>query len=172
MIKDYFKGKKVIGFSGSRSLPEGDSLDSLLLCLDYVPASAHVVVGCAAGADAVVRDAFPGCEVFRASRFGVGRASFAQRSAAVVAAVAAAGSSGLWVSFPSGRCPSGLVPCRSWRSSSGSGSWGSLALAAGSRVPCLVFSPAGFPSGWGFSVTGTGWGFLQPASVAVQLSLF
>lgn len=172
MIKDYFKGKTVVGFSGSRHLPEGDSLDALLHCFAYVPAAARVVVGCASGADAAVRSEFARAEVFYASSFGVGRASFAQRSAAVVAAVAAAGSAGLWVSFPSGRCPSGLVPCRSWRSSSGSGSWGSLALAAGSRVPCLVFSPAGVPGGWGFHHTGTGWFFLQPSVAAVQLSLF
>ena len=94
--------------------------------------------------------------------------SFVARSVALVAACASSG--GLWVSFPSAPPPVGLPVSGSWVSC-GSGSWSSLSLAAGSGCPCLVFSPAGLPSGWsGFSALGGGW-FFRPAP-AVQLSLF
>ncbi|WP_144439403.1 hypothetical protein [Geminocystis sp. NIES-3709] len=53
-------------------------------------------------------------------------------------------SGGVLFSFPSGVCPSGVVPARSWRSGSfPSGSWSSLALAVGLDMPCLVWLPSG-----------------------------
>jgi hypothetical protein len=62
-----------------------------------------------------------------------------RRSAAVVEANAEAG--GLFCSFPSGKCPKGLVPSRSVRAcfkGYGSGSWSSLALAVAHGSACLV----------------------------------
>lgn len=155
------------GLSGSRA-PLPALVPVVQSVLASLPASASVFVGCAAGVDAVVRSSFPGASVVSVSsgQFGSGRSAFARRSAAVVSAVASA--AGLWVSFPSGACPAGVVPCRSWRSAGGSGSWGSLALAAGLGLPCLVFLPSCQPPAWGFSSLGGGWWFRAGAA---QLSL-
>lgn len=150
----------VVGFSGSRA-PSRVSLAAVGSAASWVRPGSAVLVGCARGVDARVRSRFPGARVFSVSsgRFGSGRAAFARRSAACVRAVAAAG--GVWLSFPAGACPVRLVPGSVWRSASGSGSWGSLALAVGLGVPCVVFLPGSVspPSGWGFvSVAGCpGW---------------
>ena len=80
----------------------------------------------------------------------------ASRSAALVSAVASSGSeagAGL-VGFVSSACPTALVPspsparCFSGQGR-GCGSWGSLALAAGLKLPVVVFpfSPSGYGSG-------------------------
>ena len=144
-----------------------------------VPPRSAVFVGCAKGVDSYFRKRFPAAEVFSVAsgRWGQGRGAYAARSTACVKAVKAAG--GLWVSFPASPCPAGLLP-----SSSSSrvfrgyqaGTWSSLALALGSGVPCLVFSPSGVPRGWGLSpVSGCpGWFGCAVAlgSAPVQLSLF
>ncbi len=126
--------------------------------------SAPVLTGCARGCDrAVVERLGPRVTVFRVS--GVGRGAFAARSTAFVRALAAAG--GTLLSFPAGPCPAGVVPSSSWRSASGSGSLGSLALAVGLGVPCVVWL-AGEPPAWGFSPLGGGWWSICPP---VQLSV-
>lgn len=160
-------GFSSFGFSGSRS-PSPAAVAALRSVAALVPAGASVSVGCAAGVDWLAGSLFPSASVFSVASgsWGSGRSAFARRSAACVAAVAASG--GLWVSLPSGVCPAGLVPCRSWRSASGSGSWGSLALAAGLGVPCLVFLPGALPPAWGFASVGGGWWFRPGVS---QLSL-
>lgn len=158
-----------VGFSGSRSFTPY----SLELVAAAVPVGVPVFVGCAAGVDAAARGFFPGARVFSAASFGSGRGSFAGRSVAVVRAVAAVG--GLWVCFPSGRCPAGLAPSASSSRTfcgAGSGSWASLAFAAGLGLPCLVwcFAP---PAVWGFVSLGGGWWFrCAPVPAGVQLSLF
>lgn len=166
----------VVGFSGSRS-PSPLSSAAVSAALVLAPLSARVCVGCARGVDAAVRASVPGASVFAVSsgRWGAGRGAFAARSVACVRAVAAAGSGGLWLSFPSGACPAGLSPSSSSSrcfSGSGSGSWASLALAVGLGVPSLLFLPGGLcpPSGWGFApLPGCpGW-FFFPGSA--QLSL-
>ena len=165
------------GFSGSRSsLPSGAASRVVSL----VPASASVFVGCASGVDAFFRASFPSATVLQASSFGAGRGALAARSVAVVNAVRGAG--GLWVSFPSSACPSGLVPSASSSrafSGSGSGSWASLAFALGSGVPCLVFlGSLPCPHGWGLiPVAGwSGWFGCESAlnirPPHTQLSLF
>ena len=174
LLSSDFSRFSAFGFSGSRS---GVSPSVLSSVVPLVPAGSSVFVGCARGVDGFFCGAFPGASVFSASSFGVGRASFARRSAACVRAVAAAG--GLWVSFPASPCPAGLRPSASSSGAfcgSRSGSWASLSLALGSGVPCLVFSPAGVPSGWGLSpVPGcSGW-FACASALGVaprQLSLF
>ena len=149
VLSSVFSRFSAFGFSGSRS---GVSTSVLASVVPLIPARSSVFVGCARGVDEFFRSAFPSAAVFRASSFGRGRSSFARRSVAVVRAVAAAG--GLWVAFPAGACPAGLLPsASSSRAFCGlsAGTWSSLAFALGSGVPCLVFSPAGVPAGWGLS---------------------
>jgi hypothetical protein len=159
-----------VGFSGSRSsVPSAVSLAAAAVAPPFGP---PIFVGCAGGVDAAFRALLPGASVLRAASFGSGRGAFAARSVAVVSAVvSAAGSRGLWVSFPSAACPAGLLPSVSSSRcfcGSGSGSWASLAFAAGSGLPCLVF---GFPppAAWGFAPVGGGWFF---RGAPVQLWLF
>lgn len=160
-----------VGFSGSRSVvPRACGVVAAV-----VPAGCPIFVGCAAGVDEFFRGAFPSARVFSAASFGSGRGSFAARSVAVVRAVQSAG--GVWVCFPSGVCPAGLAPSASSSRAfcgAGSGSWASLAFAAGLGLPCLLgageFSP---PVVWGFASLGRGWWFRSaPVPVGVQLSLF
>lgn len=84
-------------------------------------------------------------------------ARLASRSAALVSAVAASGPGAGLVGFVSSPCPESLVPSRfrsACFSGSGSGSWASLAYAAGLGLPVVVF-PVGLapsdclPSSWG-----------------------
>jgi hypothetical protein len=170
-VLSVFARTGAVGFSGSRSVvPAVAAAVAALRC--------PVFVGCARGVDAAFRAAFPGASVLAASSFGSGRGSFAARSAACVRAVAVAGAGaagsflgGLWVSFPSGPCPSGLLPSASSSRAfcgSGCGSWASAAFAVGSGLSVLVFGVCP-PAGWGFVSLGGGWWFSGwPAS---QLSL-
>jgi hypothetical protein len=126
-----------------------------------------VAVGCAAGGDSLVRAAAPGrCVVFSVASgaWGSGRGAFAGRSAALVRAVAASGAGAGFVGFVAGPSPAGLVPSAlasvCFRGL-GSGSWASLALAAGLGLPVVVFwcgsGPAALPAGWGpWSPVGSG----------------
>jgi hypothetical protein len=166
-----------VGFSGSRS-----SVPAVCSPVAAAVAPLHcpVFTGCAAGVDAAFRGWFPSASVLAASSFGLGRGSLAARSAACVRAVAVAGAGvegsflgGLWVSFPSGECPAGLLPSASSSRTfcgSGSGSWASLAFAWGSGLPCLVFGFAP-PASWGFQSLGSGWWFSgYPAASQLSLS--
>ena len=140
---------RFFGFSGSRSVVPGACASVASFLRRFRPVAG--VVGCASGVDEFFRSAFGSLRVVSASSFGRGPSAFARRSVAVVSAVAAAG--GVWVSFPSSPCPSGLVPSGvSSRCFAGfsSGSWSSVAFACGLGVPCLVFLPSGveFPSSW------------------------
>ena len=162
-----------VAFSGSRS-PSTVSLAAVARAVAAVPPSTPVLVGDCRGVDKAVRNLRSSARVFFAASFGPAseRSSFALRSCAVVSAVASAG--GIFVSFPSRPCPSGVLP--SPRSSacfcgSGSGSWASAAFAVGSGVPVLLFLPPGVaaPAGWGFVAGGSGW-FLA-AGAPRQLSL-
>ncbi len=148
------RGVLVVGFSGSRHLAQSHfSLVSRVVA----GFSGHsLAVGCARGADQAVRLAAPGAQVFYASAFGSGRASFVRRSAALVQAVAASSSPCL-VGFVAGPCPASVVPSPSVSAcfcGSGSGSWATLALAAGLGVAVVVFwcgpGPVLLP-GWGGS---------------------
>ncbi len=138
-----------------------------------VPASS-VLTSCGSGAPSLVRAAFPGCRVFRASDFpGLGRAAFAARAAALVRGLSDSPSP-LWVCFPGCGCPPSVAPSRRWVSC-GSGSWSECSLAAGLGVAVLVFLPAGIlppPSFGAWSVccgsplgaggVGGSWWFLAP----------
>jgi hypothetical protein len=133
-IASLFFGLDTIGFSGSRSL-SGAGLAVLASVFPLVPVGCHVVVGCAAGADLVVRSAFGDGDVrlcvfaVDSGRWGVGRAAFARRSVAIVEAVPPGG---LLVVVPGSISPGG-----------GSGSWGSAALALGTGRRVLLWLPSG-----------------------------
>ena len=136
------------GFSGSRSLPVSFSPVAAALVAFAGGRGLRVAVGCAHGADSLVRAAAPGAVVFSVAAFGdvPVRQALASRSAALVRAVAASGPSALFVGLVSGPCPAGVVPALSWRSGVvPSGSWSSCALAFGLGVP-LVVAWCGGPS--------------------------
>ncbi len=173
LIRSLFFEIDTIGFSGSRSL-SGAGLAALTALFPLVSVGCHVCVGCASGADAAVREAFTSCGRLclfsvASERWGVGRAAFARRSAAIVGAVPP---DGLLVVVPSGACPAGVVPSRSF-SGCGSGSWGSAALALGTGRRVLLWLPTGsVPPVW----AGVAWsavaGWWLGVSSAAQLSIF
>lgn len=106
------------------------------------------------------------------------RARLARRSAALVRSLPAAPGSAL-VAFVSRPCPARVAPGRGWPGG-GSGSWASLAMAAGLGVPVRLFwcgsgAPA-LPSwpGWSWSLVSSGplSGSWAPVRVVVQPALF
>ena len=131
----------MVGFTGSRSL--GKQHEQLVHSL---VSSIHshgltIAVGCAKGADAMVRKHDPQAELFAVAsgHWGQGKNAYAARSAAMVKAIAQTHRSGL-VGLVTSPCPSGIVPAKSWRSGKPvSGSWSTIALAAGLNVPIVVF---------------------------------
>lgn len=167
MVFDIIQSHTQIGFSGSRHSIDPHAGE---LAAGAVPAGAEVVVGCAAGVDAFFRSRFPAARVLRVDS-SLGRAGFARRSIACVEAV----SRGLWVSFPSGACPSGLFPSASSGrcfSGSGSGSWASLAYTIGRGGAALVYLGAvPAPGGWGLVRVPDAIGWWRFQSPQVQLSL-
>jgi hypothetical protein len=172
-----------IGFSGSRS-PSRAAVLALEELLTLVPSHCRVSVGCARGIDSLVRAYFrssPSLLVFSVAsgRFGSGRSAFARRSVACVRSVAK-GDRGVLVALPSSpSCPGGVVPSRYWRSASGSGTWGSVALALGTGRRVLLWLPSGtLPPCWSgieWSLSGSApvgcWWFGVPVPAPVQLSL-
>ena len=175
LVSRVLSSASIVGFSGSRSVPSIESARAVHSAIASLTAGVPVSVGCAAGVDELVRSLCPHARVFSVSSVGFsGRGAFARRSVLCVESVAVP--CGVWVSFPSGACPAGLLPSASVSrcfSGLGSGSWASLAFAAGLGVACLLFLPPGVaaPTGWGFIAGGNGW-FFRPAVVAAQLSLF
>lgn len=127
-----------VAVSGSRvpGSPGALSCAALLPHLSGFPGL--VGVGCARGADSLVRSAFPSAVVFSVVP-PVSRSSFALRSARLVRWVSSG--FGLLVAFPSAPCPAGVVPSGSF-AGFGSGTWGSVAFALGLGCPVLVVLPA------------------------------
>ncbi len=125
----------VVGFSGSRN-PYNQASKSVskflpkLLCY-----SGAVGVGCAKGVDKLVRSYFPQAMVFKVQP-PINPKAFALRSTRLINWVVA--SSGLLVAFPSTSCPAGVAPSLYFHGS-GSGTWGSIALAIGKGASVLVF---------------------------------
>lgn len=184
-VPSVFSGVVSVGFSGGRSLGAGGAA-ALAALLPSVPrAGVRLSVGCAAGADWLVRSACvgsPSLLVFSVASgwFGRGRSAFARRSSRFVRSVAR-GSRGLVVVVPSAPCPAGVVPSRSFRGG-GSGSWGSAALALGLGRRVLLWLPSAslLPSWSGVSWSSVGslgaprggWFLGVPVASAVQLRLF
>jgi len=143
------------GFCGSRSLSSSFApvVSGVVASL---PAGSPVSVGCARGADELVRLACPSARVFAVASgdFGlVGPAAFARRSASMVRSLPPAS---WFVGFVASPCPANLVPSRYWVGGRPrSGSWSALAFAAGRPLSVAVVwcgadelvLPA-WPSGW------------------------
>jgi len=179
-VSALFRGVRSVGFAGSRS-PSAGSLAALRSVVAFVPRRCRVSVGCASGVDAFVRGGFARSRsllVFRASAPRFARAgvvgALALRSAACVRSVAP-GSRGLLVVLPSGACPAGVVPGRSFRGC-GSGSWGAAALGVGLNQRVVVWLPSSLrPPVWpgcSWSRVGSGWWLCVRSVAPVQLSLF
>ncbi len=135
----------LVGFTGSRSLsPQFAPLVGQLAC-SVAAAGRSVAVGCAGGADQFVRAACPQALIFsvRASAFAQlpPHAALVARSSALVRSVAASGAGAGFVGFVVSPCPAGLVPASPRRCfrGHGSGTWATLAAAAGAGVPVVVF---------------------------------
>ena len=136
---------QVVVFSGSRRLsPIYRPLVQRVV--EAVKADGRIIlVGCANGADAFVREAAPAAKVFQAVNYGDGPSSFARRSIAMVERAATRPGSGLIV-FPGLPCPEGLFPSNRPAAcfcGLGSGSWASAALAYGLGLSLVIF-PCGF----------------------------
>jgi hypothetical protein len=124
-----------VGFTGSRSL--GPTWSALVGQVVGAVASSGrgIAVGCAPGADALVRALAPGARVFAASDYGTGRWAYAARSQALVRAVLASGPGAGLVGFVAGPCPRSIVPSHRWVSGeTPSGSWSTLALGVGAGL--------------------------------------
>lgn len=151
---------QVVVFSGSRRLsPIYRPLVQRVV--EAVKADGRIIlVGCANGADAFVREAALAAKVFQAVNYGEGPGSFARRSIAMVTRAATRPGSGLIV-FPGLPCPEGLLPSNRPAAcfcGLGSGSWASAALAAGLGLSVVIF-PCGFSAlpPWGeWRPTGSG----------------
>ena len=158
------------GFCGSRSLSSSFA-PAVAAVVSAVAAGGQVSVGCATGADALVRLACPGASVWSASFFGRDRGAFVSRSVALVRSLAAVPGSS-FVGFVSSACPVGVLPAPVWRSGAAvSGSWSSLALAVGLGVRVGVVwcasSPVLLPAWAGglWVVGGAGVWWFVPASI-------
>jgi hypothetical protein len=180
---------KVIGFCGSRSA-ELSPVVRLVLgeAWGFVSPGSSVLVGDSTGVDLATFSHFSACSStgldLSVSLFRVGdfparsrRGAFALRSSAFVSAIAEGG--GLLVAVPCRSCPAGVVPSARFFGG-GSGTWGSVALAAFLGVPCLVWLARGSVPRWvGFSwscvgnpVFGGSWWLCSSSSSSLQLSLF
>jgi hypothetical protein len=134
----------VVGFSGSRRL-SADWAPLVGALVGSLPASAGVLVGDAAGADALVRQAAPAARVFVAASFVP--AALVARSVALVQALERQPAPRWLVVLPGCPCPSGILPAAVWRSGSpASGSWSAAALAAGLGIPVLVVGAPSLPA--------------------------
>jgi len=131
----------LVGFTGSRSLPPRFSPLIGQVVGQVVASGRRPATGCARGADSVVRQASLGALVFKAANNSA--PALVQRSQAMVKAVvasAATGSGALVFGFPRIPCPQGIAPAGSWRSGCiASGTWSTLALAAGLGLPVVIF---------------------------------
>lgn len=126
-------------FSGSRRLAGNQYYLCKRLALSLAKAGNIIVTGCAAGADAAVRSAVPTATIFRASDFGSGRAAFALRSIEMIRSLP---SGSVVVGFPDRCCPKEIVSSGSASQcfcGSGSGTWATLAFAAGLRHEIYIF---------------------------------
>jgi hypothetical protein len=171
-----------VGFAGARALASWFEPAVCSVVDDVLSSGRGVAVGCAAGADELVRSCWlgfwqarpelPSCLVFSrrlypASTF-VG--SLVRRSVALVRFVADSGPGAEFVGFPSVPCPAGLVPdSRPSRcfAGFGAGTWSSLAFAAGLGLPVSIVQlgdgrehpqlPAWPGGAWRSSVYGSVW---------------
>lgn len=153
----------MVGFTGSRNFSSNYAQFIAPVVHHYQAAGQPIAAGCANGADKIVRQAAPSAQVFMASNYlGPAPARLAKRSAAMVRAVSQS-QNPLIVGFTISPCPAAVRPRGSFFGG-GSGTWGTLALAAGLGLPIIVFWPA---ITW--QPTLPAWGNWQPVVVAGQI---
>jgi hypothetical protein len=133
-----FSAYSHIAFSGSRDGCPEPLIKSIAAKIEP---STKILVGCARGVDAQVREIYPDATVYRAADYKAETwpARLAKRSSAMVRAVHSAG--GCLIAIPMKPCPPKVKPCTTWQSSNGSGTWGMIALAAGLGVPTAIWLP-------------------------------
>ena len=161
----------ITAFCGSRNLPSKYSNIISKIVQSVIDDGHDIVVGCADGADKMVRTAAPNATVLYASDYGHSKSSFARRSQAVVKTATIG-----MIGFTDKPCPNGIVPASSWRSGKPtSGTWSSLALAAGFDLTVTVYwcsdddvDLPNWPSGQWTNIAKNGWCW----SPTVQHSLF
>ncbi len=140
-----------IAFSGSRKGAPPGLIQQISSRLnpDRMP---KILVGCAKGVDEEIRNLCIGdTEIYKASDYdGFGRraAALARRSAAMVEALAVSPKP-ILVAIPMKNCPDEVIPCELWRPAGGSGTWGTIALAIGLKVPVLLYLNNSDPPNWG-----------------------
>ncbi len=133
---------KYVGFTGSRSLDiNAPDIPNIAAIVRHVLSEGYqVAVGDATGADWIVRRYAPDALVFCKDAYdGPMAAKLAQRSTAMVRHVVAHG--GYIIGFPTAPCPKGLRPSPNPArcfAGFGSGTWATLALAAGLGLPVYV----------------------------------
>lgn len=140
----------VAAFAGSRAL----AADLAPVVADLVASLAasgfEIATGCARGADAFVRAACPAAHVVRAASFGRGVGALVARSVAMVR-LAASRPGSLLVAFVDRPCPAGLAPSprpHDCFAGFGSGTWATIALAAGLGLPVLAVWCSPEPPAW------------------------
>lgn len=151
-----------IAFSGSRDGCPESLIQSIAT---KIPPSTQILVGCARGVDAQVRAIYPDALIYRATDYEAETwpAKLAMRSAAMVADIRGDGS--CLIAIPMKPCPPKVKPCTIWQPSSGSGTWGTIALAAGLGVPTVFHLPLGMAApDWDDRVTQVmgGWFLIIP----------
>ncbi|NJO85299.1 MAG: hypothetical protein HC818_00040 [Synechococcaceae cyanobacterium RM1_1_27] len=124
----------MIGVTGSRTLTPAQLEQVKADLAQLEPDEWHI--GDAAGVDSEAWDEAVARADWRI-RYAVnpalpGKARFAERSTRLVKALAAAG--GTLHAWPNKPCPPELKPGKSWGKASGSGTWGTVALAVGLGV--------------------------------------
>jgi hypothetical protein len=164
-----------IGISGPRQYSSEDRHEAVIKWLIESCLEQAIITGCAKGADAIARETRIGATVHQAkSSLYIGLpyvAALARRSQDCIKDVRT--NSGIWCSFPNSPCPAKVKPAPHWISGGGSGTWASLAYAAGLGLPCLVWAGQTPMPGW-LQEIGRGWwiggGLAQGAEVK-QISL-
>lgn len=164
----------MIIFTGSRSPSSVLVAQACTVAARVSVMGLPVGVGCAHGIDQVVRGAIQSAQVFRSA--GPAAWQLAERSITLVRACKSSFGWRVVVGFPSGACPVGLAPSQVSShcfAGYGSGTWATLAFAAGVRLPVVVFAPAGALPAWG-SWQQVPWGPLAGGYVLrnAQLQLF
>lgn len=163
--------------SGSRRPNVGEIYAFTEIC-EVLGVGRKVLTGDAKGIDAMARSWFGKyAKVYEVK--GTEKKHFAMRSARMVGDMT---KEMLLIAVPNKKCPVVVKPKKTWASASGSGTWGTVALAVGKGFDVMVYLSWGTrPPAWGMdyvwktegSGTASGcWWSCQYIPRATQLSLF
>lgn len=155
------------GFCGSRHLSGKWWREVRRVARAVSAAGISISVGCTRGADAAVRQACPSATVFsvRSGQWGKDRSAYARRSVALVRSLP---ENAVFAGFVEKPCPCQIWPASHWISGQPvSGSWSSVALAAGRGLTVFVFwcsdDPPALPRNWGGTWVQVGHGLFAGA---------